>query len=331
MRCASSELHIEDMRIEVDADCARRRPRHRWRIDGCGRPSSDPSQVDFKIVQPSSDPSQVDFKIVQPSSDPSQVDFKIVQPSSDPSQVDFAATTHSGTTATGCRALASADLRSFAQDLQHQRRTGRCYQRGMTLRTPLISLSIAVALLAVSTLDPGHARACSDAGPYNFCNDGGAAWISCAVHSDCPSGQLCNDVGVCGCSAACVHGETCSEAGCRCATEPRPATMPGCVVVESGCGAYRQQCDAGPPPPPMCNADAGGETACSSDADCPAAGDFPLVCTSRGVCDCPPAPTRASSGCSVGGGAGRAGRGLVFALLGLAAVSLTRRRARRFR
>lgn len=201
----------------------------------------------------------------------------------------------------------------------------------MSPRTLLISLSLAVALLAATTLGPDVARACSDAGPYNYCNDGGAAWIGCAVHADCPSGQLCNEVGLCGCSAACAHGETCSGAGCRCAVEPRPEPMPGCIVLEVGCGpvSFQQQCDAGPPPPPMCNADAGGEIACTADADCPEWGDFQLVCSSRGVCDCPPpATTRASSGCSVGGGVGGAGEGLALALLGLAAVSLARRRAR---
>lgn len=80
----------------------------------------------------------------------------------------------------------------------------------------------------------GTARACSDSGPLNGCNDGGATWISCSVHTDCPTGQVCETTGYCLCGM-CIYGESCSADGCSCAVPEPPTTPEGCEVFEERC------------------------------------------------------------------------------------------------
>ena len=99
------------------------------------------------------------------------------------------------------------------------------------MRTSFVAFPLLVVALVLTTQ---RARACSDAGPINgHCNDGGAAFISCAVHADCPEGQLCGADALCNCATACE--ETCTSAGCHC-----------CNRIDAGC-LMRFACD-GPEP-----------------------------------------------------------------------------------
>ncbi len=73
-----------------------------------------------------------------------------------------------------------------------------------------IACSLAFAMLAA----PAAALACSDAGPPNrSCNDGGAQWIGCADHAQCPEGQYCTAQGACGCGGR--DAGVCDDGGCH--------------------------------------------------------------------------------------------------------------------
>jgi hypothetical protein len=56
----------------------------------------------------------------------------------------------------------------------------------------LVTRTAAISLSVLSLAVTGHAFACvGDAGTYNgACNDGGATWVPCAVHGDCPAEQV---------------------------------------------------------------------------------------------------------------------------------------------
>ncbi|MBX3273033.1 MAG: hypothetical protein KF729_22410 [Sandaracinaceae bacterium] len=142
------------------------------------------------------------------------------------------------------------------------------------------------------------AAACSDAGPPNSCNEGGAAWIECSVHADCPSGQRCLQGGFCTC-LECAYGEQCDDDGCRCAAQTRPSESPGCEVVQDSCGTYRVEC----------HGDAGTAGRCTLDG---------------GACD-DARPAEMSAGCAAAPGRAPLGG---LALLALALPWL-RRAARR--
>ena len=132
---------------------------------------------------------------------------------------------------------ATALHRALARDLN--------YRSLMHVSLPTAVLAPVAGLAALLFADV--AAACSDAGPPNDCNEGGAAWIECSVNADCPSGQRCLQTGFCTCSP-CAYGESCDDVGCRCAAQERPAEAPGCDVVQDSCGTYRVEChgDAGP-------------------------------------------------------------------------------------
>ena len=94
--------------------------------------------------------------------------------------------------------------------------------------------SLTFALLTA----PAEALACSDAGPPNrACNDGGAQWVGCTDHAQCPEGQYCTAQGACGCGAR--DAGVCDDGGCH-----------GCVprsLVDGGDGcssAIRYWCPA---------------------------------------------------------------------------------------
>ena len=94
--------------------------------------------------------------------------------------------------------------------------------------TVLLSLFATGMLFASGS---STARACTDAGPGNqLCNDGGAQWILCDAHSDCPEGQLCGSSGVCTCGDSC-GAEECDENGCHC-----------CGSADAGC-SQRYVCE----------------------------------------------------------------------------------------
>ena len=80
----------------------------------------------------------------------------------------------------------------------------------------LIAGSLAFAMLAA----PAAALACTDGGPPNrSCNDGGAQWIGCTDHAQCPDGQYCSAQGACGCGSR--DAGVCDDRGCH-ACAPRP-------------------------------------------------------------------------------------------------------------
>ena len=100
-----------------------------------------------------------------------------------------------------------------------------------------------LAFASLLLLLPAPALACSDAGPRNAeCNDGGAAWIECDSHADCPSGQLCDVDGRCACGSSCAGGETCDGGACRCALGDAPDGGPGCETMLL-CGDWLVVCD----------------------------------------------------------------------------------------
>ncbi len=77
----------------------------------------------------------------------------------------------------------------------------------------LIVCSLAFALLAA----PAAALACGDGGPPNrACNDGGAQWIGCTDHAQCPEGQYCTGGATCGCgSREASPASVCDDSGCH--------------------------------------------------------------------------------------------------------------------
>lgn len=161
------------------------------------------------------------------------------------------------------------------------------------------------ALVVLASLSSAPASACSDAGPPNRCNEGGAAWIACDVHADCPTGQSCHPNGYCICGE-CEYGETCDAQGCRCAYQTRPTPPAGCEAVQDSCSTWHVICPGDAGPGPMCSTDGATPYPCTTAADCvdaPFAGPGPLVCTSSGYCDCP----SGSGGSGVGGSSGSAG------------------------
>lgn len=86
---------------------------------------------------------------------------------------------------------------------------------------PIAIAPVLLFALTVFAIAPPVALACSDAGPRNReCSDGGAVWISCGAHADCPEGQICGAEGMCTCGSACR--EECDETGCHCC-EPADA------------------------------------------------------------------------------------------------------------
>ena len=73
-----------------------------------------------------------------------------------------------------------------------------------------IACSLAFAILAA----PAAALACTDGGPPNrICNDGGAEWIVCTDHAQCPEGQYCSAQGACGCGGR--DAGVCDDSGCH--------------------------------------------------------------------------------------------------------------------
>ncbi|MCA9608485.1 MAG: hypothetical protein KC619_22930 [Myxococcales bacterium] len=187
--------------------------------------------------------------------------------------------------------------------------------------------ALAFALLLGGTLSAGSASACSDAGPPNdACNEGGAAWISCDVHADCPTGQSCHERGFCICGD-CTYGETCDSAGCQCAPQAEPTPPSGCSSVQDSCGMWSVVCPEDAGPGPMCTTDGAIPRSCTDDADCGSG----YVCGSSGFCECPTPGTSGTGGSSSGGcaaapGGSAPGAALVLAMLG--AFVYRRRRAR---
>lgn len=177
-------------------------------------------------------------------------------------------------------------------------RARRVHQRER-MKSPL---ALVIPLLAAVSLAPGRARACSDAGaPNQTCNDGGAAWIACDAHADCPAGQRCGPVGVCVCGETCAR-ELCDEDGCVCCAPRDPRSS--CLVVYA--------CE---------EPDAGATVDAGAIADAGTAHDAAHTGMDAG----PSAPEPRSSGCSVSAnGSGWSGwlAGLAL-VIGLAA----RRRA----
>jgi MYXO-CTERM domain-containing protein len=45
------------------------------------------------------------------------------------------------------------------------------------------------------------------------CNDGGAQWIGCTDHAQCPEGQYCSERAVCACGGR--DGGMCDDGGCH--------------------------------------------------------------------------------------------------------------------
>jgi hypothetical protein len=170
-----------------------------------------------------------------------------------------------------------------------------------------MSLCVRSCLLGLACASlPSTAWACEDAGPLNYeCDEGGGAWISCSVHAECPSGQVCHHTGTCVCT--CSYGETCTAAGCRCAPQEVPTPPAGCEVYDL-CGTYYVECprDAGAPPPAVASAcpDGGGDRRpCTTDSDCsPFEGfDGTWACGANGFCACS-APVE-TGGCTIASGA----------------------------
>ncbi|MDO9016192.1 MAG: hypothetical protein Q8S73_37525 [Deltaproteobacteria bacterium] len=61
---------------------------------------------------------------------------------------------------------------------------------------------------------PAAALACTDGGPPNrACNDGGAQWIGCTDHAQCPEGQYCSARGACACGSR--DAGVCDDRGCH--------------------------------------------------------------------------------------------------------------------
>ena len=81
-----------------------------------------------------------------------------------------------------------------------------------------IVCSLAFAMLAA----PAAALACTDGGPPNrSCNDGGAQWIGCTDHAQCPEGQYCSAQGAFGCGGR--DAGVCDDRGCHgCVPRPPP-------------------------------------------------------------------------------------------------------------
>lgn len=93
-----------------------------------------------------------------------------------------------------------------------------------------------LALLFLAT-HASTAQACIDAGPGNqLCNEGGAAWIACTDHGECPAGQICGADGHCLCGEACYE-QQCDESGCRCCGTPDPCGTPRYVCERPDAGA----------------------------------------------------------------------------------------------
>lgn len=141
----------------------------------------------------------------------------------------------------------------------------------MTFRSSLLLLLVSLsALLGVE-----RAHACTDAGPPNDCNEGGAEWIVCASNADCPAPQVCDEHRNCSCSA-CRFGETCEGDTCRCATQTEPTPPEGCTTVRDSCGDWALDC---PPEPSLPEAgtvdtgrDAGVDAGTASEGGCSAGG-----------------------------------------------------------
>lgn len=73
-----------------------------------------------------------------------------------------------------------------------------------------IACSLAFAMLTA----PAAALACTDGGPPNrSCNDGGAQWIDCTDHAQCPEGQYCSARGACACGSR--DAGVCDDRGCH--------------------------------------------------------------------------------------------------------------------
>jgi len=156
------------------------------------------------------------------------------------------------------------------------------------------------AVLVLLALAPRVAAACIDAGPPNAaCNDGGAAWLACNVHSDCPSPQRCFD-GTCTCLASCPYDEECTNGECTCVV---PKSLPPNCVYDAGYCAQR-----GRP----------GGVFCAPGA--PDAGEVPDA-EGDGSAD---AVTVGGGGCALG--AGSLGGGAAPALFVLFALARRRRR-----
>lgn len=118
----------------------------------------------------------------------------------------------------------------------------------------LVSATIVVTAIGLLGLE-SSALACIDAGaPNAACNDGGAEWISCKAHSDCPQPQLCFE-GTCSCITKCPFGESCSGSACACI-----AMAPGCRWDIMSCH------DRGRDTAITCSADAGTADAGTADA-----------------------------------------------------------------
>jgi hypothetical protein len=73
-----------------------------------------------------------------------------------------------------------------------------------------VACSLALVLFAA----PAAALACTDGGPPNrSCNDGGAQWVGCTDHAQCPEGQYCTEQGACGCGPR--DAGVCDDGGCH--------------------------------------------------------------------------------------------------------------------
>ncbi len=181
--------------------------------------------------------------------------------------------------------------------------------------------SIVFALLAA----PAAALACTDAGPPNAsCNDGGALWIGCTDHAQCPEGQYCSAQGACGCGARDARdASVCDDSGCH-------GCAPRAAFQDAACSnqlAY------------MCPDPAGPDAAVDSGATDAGVGfdtgtPSDVVSVDLG----PPSSVVDAGGGGGGGGGGgdgcsvrapgdrTTGRGAMGVLLAIGAVMATRRR-----